>query len=98
MIPYPSLQALQLFNTTPGPESLSSLKCIPALYNALRYESWDLMPTGHFSAELLGVCIWLHQRSQSVSASLNQHPLSHPEPVFQDKRADEDWLQVTYGS
>ena len=76
------------FLAGPSDATLSNLKSIPALYEALRYE---YLERGSFGEDTLQVCFWLAKRAGEVIASLVQHKCS---PLDERPQMASDWRKV----
>lgn len=66
MINQPALKDLMAFNANPSAKNGGRLICIPAVYNALKYEGKHGQA---YSSPLLSVCLWLECRALEVLAS-----------------------------
>jgi hypothetical protein len=91
MIPNPSIQAIKAFNENPTVETLQTLKTVPSLYRALRLEAWQVEGNPKFSAELLGTCLWLQQRAETVLKLLIKHGADPPDGFV---RPEDNWFKV----
>jgi hypothetical protein len=88
MINRPALAALGLFNQDPTTFNASLLVCIPTLYDVLKYE--EQLNGLAYSAMLLGVCKWLHERASTVLQKL----IVHGVPPVYSVTYETDWRKV----
>jgi hypothetical protein len=63
----PALECLKAFNNNPNSLHMSSLVCIPVIYNVLKWE--EARGTG-YPRLLLDICKWIYQRGQDILGTL----------------------------
>jgi len=105
MIPYPSLMELSAFNAEPTKFNSTHLRCIPALYEVLRFEEFGIDrpsstvydgPAEAYNPNLLGLLRWLEQQARATWEDLAAHPDSSS--VFLVPNSMGDWKQVSPNS
>lgn len=99
LISYPDFEALHQFNISPSTKTAENLKCIPCVYNILRYEEFNggkpTVGTNVYPEELLGVLRFLAIKAYDVMKQLCQS--FAPLPATQDSLSALDkkmWMQV----
>ncbi|KAG6809250.1 hypothetical protein H0H92_001001 [Tricholoma furcatifolium] len=85
-----ALAALHTFNDNPSVETMTLLLEIPCLYNVLMHKN---ITQGHFSADMLGVCQWIHARGQGVLQKLKGNTAGIPPTISSGSESDE-WIKL----
>ncbi|KAG6810513.1 hypothetical protein H0H92_011540 [Tricholoma furcatifolium] len=86
-----ALGALQTFNDNPSVQHMTLLLEIPCIYNVLMHEN---MTQGHFSADVLGVCRWIHARGQRILHKLKTNTAGIPPTISPGSAIGDEWIKT----
>lgn len=87
-----ALSCLGIFLANPGIQNASQLVGIPVLYNIL--ESERDHGTGEYSAEVLSLSRWIHERGMQVLDKLVKYPAPGPSTELTGMAVGENWRAV----